>query len=92
MAEIEEHLLSISEALNGMRLLESRMNEISLKGDKIDKMADRLEAMPIRELMIRDEALEDKDTNVVGFKHRDCSTGSIARIKDGVESLYNVIR
>ena len=51
LAEIEEHLLSISEALNGMGLLESSMNEIYVKGDRIDKMAGRLEAMPIRELI-----------------------------------------
>ena len=65
------------------------MNDISVKGDKIGKMAGRLEAMPIRELMIRDETLEDKDTTVVGFEKRDCSMDSIARMKDGVESLYN---
>ena len=54
------------------------MNEFTAKGNEINEMADRLEAMSIRELMIRVKALVDKVTTTSGFKRMDSSTDSIA--------------
>ena len=61
----------MSEVPDRMGLLESRMNEIFAKADKIDEMVGHLEAMPVRQLMFRVEALEDKVITYGGFEHRD---------------------
>ena len=87
MVKIKDHLLYLSDVLDGMGLLESHMNKISTKVDKIDKMAGRLEAMSVHELMVRDEALEDKATTVVGFEREDSSLGSIAQMKECIKGL-----
>ena len=71
LAGIEDQLLCMSEVLDRMGLLDSRMNEIATKADRIDEMAGRLEAMPIPELMTRVEVLEDRATTAGGFEHRD---------------------
>ncbi|KAG7029886.1 hypothetical protein SDJN02_08229, partial [Cucurbita argyrosperma subsp. argyrosperma] len=75
LAGIKDQLLCMSEVPDGMGLLDSRMNEISAKADRINEMAGRLEAMPVRELMTRVEVLEDEATTVGGFEHRDSLTG-----------------
>ena len=71
-------------------LLESRMNEIAAKADRMDEMASCLEAMPVCKLMNMVEVLEDKATTVGGFESRDSSTGSIVRVEEHVEGLNNV--
>ena len=53
LAEIEEQLLYMNEVHDGMRLWESRMNEIAAKADKIDEMVGCLEAMLVSELMTK---------------------------------------
>lgn len=57
----EDQLLYLSEVSVAMWLLESRINEIVNKVDRIDEMASCLEAMLVHELIVRVEALEDKD-------------------------------
>ena len=49
-----------------MGLLESHINEIATKVEKIDEMVGCVEAMFIPELMVRIEVLENKATNVGG--------------------------
>lgn len=61
-----------------MRLLESYMNEIATKADKIDEIVGYLEAMSIRELMLRVESIEEKAITVGGFEHEDNLTSYIA--------------
>ena len=63
-------LLCMSEVPDRMGLLKSRMNKIVAKADRNDEMAGHLESMPIRELMIWAEALEDKIITSGGFKRR----------------------
>ena len=79
----------MSEVPNGMKLLESRMNEIIAKADRINEMTSHLEEMFVCELMIRVEALEDKATTTGSFKHRDSSTAFAARMEESIEGLNN---
>ena len=53
------------------------MNKITTKVDKIDQMGGHLEAMPVCELMLMVEALEDNGTTVGDFEHVDNSTSSV---------------
>ena len=89
LAKIEEQLLCMSEIPDEMGLLESRMNEMSAKSDRFNEKARHLETMSILELMTRVEALEDKATRASIFERGDFSTGSVARMEEYVEGLYN---
>ena len=62
----------MSEVPDGMMLLLSHMNEIAAKADRFNEMVGCLEAMPVRKLMTRVEALGDKATRAGGFKRGDC--------------------
>ena len=79
----------MSEVLDGMELLESRMNDIATKADKFIEKAGRLETMHVRELMTTVEALEDKATRAGSFERGDCSMGSVARTEERMEGLEN---
>ena len=78
LVEIEDHLLCMSEVPNVMGLVELCMNGIAAKADIINEMAGRLEAMFVRELMIRVEALEDKATTAGGYECGDNSMCFVA--------------
>ncbi|XP_022981546.1 uncharacterized protein LOC111480631 [Cucurbita maxima] len=87
LVKIEDQLLYSNEVLDRMKLLESCMNEIAIKADKINEMTGRLEAMSVRELMIRVETLEEKAATVGGFEYGDSSTGFVARMEERIEDL-----
>ena len=89
LVEIEDQLLYLSEVLDRMRLLESRMSEIDVKVNRIDELADRLETMPVCELMVRIEALEDKAITSGGFENGDSSTSTIVLVKKCIEGFDN---
>lgn len=77
----------MSEAPEAMSHLESPMNEIAAKTNMIDEMAGCLKAMSVSELMSRVEALKEKTTIASGFKCRDSSMDSGARIEEHVVGL-----
>ena len=89
MVEIEDHFLYLSEVPNEMGLLESRMNEIVAKADRIDEMAGRIEAILVHKLMVRVEALENKPITVDCFEHGDSSMGSVAQMEKCIKNLDN---
>ena len=52
-------------------------------------MVGRLEVILFHELMATVEPLEEKATTTGGFKHRDSSTGFVARMEEHIKSLEN---
>lgn len=66
---IKDQMLYISEVLDGIWLLESRINEIVTKSKMIDEMTGPLKAMSPRELMVWVEFLEDKITTTSDFEY-----------------------
>ena len=89
LVEIEGQLLYLSEVPNGMSLLESRMNKIAAKADRINEMTDHIEAMSAYELMVTVETLKDKVTIAGGFDRGDNSMSSVAQMEECIEGLDN---
>ena len=57
---IEEEMLFLKEVPDTIRFLEARVKELSVKVVEIDAMGNRLDGLPIAELMFRVTSLEKK--------------------------------
>lgn len=89
MVVIEDRLLYLNEVPDGMKLLESHTNEIAAKANRIDEMVGRLETMPVHELLVKLDALEDKATISSGFEHSDSSMDFVTLMEEHIEGLDN---
>jgi len=92
LVEIEERMLYLIEVPDSVRFLEYRLDEIAAKADTIDAVAGRLDGMPVQELMMRVETLEDKVTRPCGFERGDSLSGSVAHMEERVENLDNILK
>jgi len=65
------------------------MNEIVAKADRIDEMTGQIEAILVRKLMVRVEALENKVMTTDCFEHGDSSLGSVTQMEECIKNLDN---
>ncbi|KAA0062566.1 senescence-specific cysteine protease sag39 [Cucumis melo var. makuwa] len=87
LVELEEQLLYLAEVSDSIRFLESRLEEIAEKTDIIDAVADRVEGLPIKELLARVDTLEGNVGRTVNYEYRDSSSGFVAHMKGRVNEL-----
>ena len=57
---IEEEILFLKKVLDTIRFLEARVTELNGKVREIDAMSNRLDGLPIKELMFRVDLLEER--------------------------------
>lgn len=67
---------------DGMRVLEAQLEEVESKLGKIDAMNDRLDVLPIQELMIRFDGTKDNVARFSTIEREDSSTGAVAQMKE----------
>ena len=57
---IEEQMLYLVEVPDSIRFLEQRLEDIAKKADGIEAVSDRLDGLPIQELLTRVDTLESR--------------------------------
>ena len=80
-------MLYLVEVPDSIRYLESRLDEISEKTDTIDEVADRVEGLPIQELLARIDTLEANVERTSNFEYGDSSSGFVAHMVERVNEL-----
>ena len=78
---IEEEMLFLKEVPDTLRFLEKRVIEMSEKVVEIDAMGNRLDGLPIAELMFRVTSLEERVAPTSSPKSSGSSDSSIAHIE-----------
>ena len=60
LVELEEQMLYLVKVPDSICFLESRLEEIAEKSNTIDAVADRVEGLPIHELLVRVDTLKER--------------------------------
>ena len=88
---IEEEMLFLKEVSNTIRFLEERVIELNGKVVQIDAMGNRLDGLPIVELMFRVASLEEK-VAPMSSSRASCSPNSSIAHKEGRGEVFDVLQ
>ena len=80
-------MLYLVEVADSICFLESCLEEIYEKADTIDAVADRVEGLPIQELLARVDTLEVNVGRIDNYERGDSSSGFVAHIEECVNEL-----
>ncbi|TYK23878.1 uncharacterized protein E5676_scaffold419G00550 [Cucumis melo var. makuwa] len=87
LVKLEKQMLYLVEVPDFVHFLETHTQENSEKIDAIDAVTDRLDGLPIQELLTRIDTLETKFVRTGNYERGNSSTGSIADIEEHVGEL-----
>ncbi|KAA0038932.1 uncharacterized protein E5676_scaffold227G00730 [Cucumis melo var. makuwa] len=82
-------MLYLAEVPDSIHYLESRLEEIFEKADTIDVVVDRVEGLPIQELLARVDTLEVNVGKTGNYERGDSSSGPVVYIEERVNELDN---